>query len=382
MKRFNIILIAIIAFLCLVQAVAALTTVGGITTSPSQVNTLKTGDIVSEVSGTLKLPPSGGLTFPVDDKLEFYTQLDNAKWSVIIVQNGIDNPAMTFNGKHATIGGFMLSYPASGSKGVELNVKFSMTGGVVPSSFTSGDIILVRALELDSSSNQVGAPVFKNGTVINPEAMRATLNNVKAKLVTLKADIDAKEALGVDTTAARAKYQAASSALDTAATNIISSPTTVQSLLDTATSNINNANAALDQAWAQESLNLVKVKIASVEGLIKEFTVNRSLKLSDSRLVPITNKFDLAVTSKNDAQVSFDQGTYTTARSDASEALGYANDAWNLSVDLKTELDKGFSLPGLPDLGAFLPILLVAAVVLIIAGIIIYRKKTQWDELG
>ena len=31
---------------------------------------------------------------------------------------------------------------------------------------------------------------------------------------------------------------------------------------------------------------------------------------------------------------------------------------------------------------ALLPFLAIAAVVLIIAGIIIYRKKTHWDELG
>ena len=84
------------------------------------------------------------------------------------------------------------------------------------------------------------------------------------------------------------------SALDTATTDIISSPTSVQSLLDTATNNINDASAALDQAWAHQSIQQAKVQLASVDGLINEFTVNDSLKTTDSRLVAIINKRDLA----------------------------------------------------------------------------------------
>jgi hypothetical protein len=378
MKSLSVILLCSVLFLCLVQVGAALTYEGSITTSPSQLNALKPGDIVSEVSGTIVLPASGDQTFALDDTLDFYTQLDNAKWAITVVINGVDNPARTLGGKHATVLGMDLAYISSK---YDIKVKFSMTDGVVPASFNSGDIILVRALEIDTHSDQVGAAVYKNGTVINPKAQEANLTSMKGKLAELKSAITEKSNMNVDVTAAQAKYQIASDNLDTATTDIISSPSDVQSHLDTASAAINDASAALDQAWAQQSLDAAKVKIASVEGLIKEFTVNQSLKLSDSRLVPITNKFDLAVKSKNDAQIFFDQGKYDTTRSDANQALGYANDAWNLSLSLKTELGQGFSL-GLPDLGAFLPILLVVAVVLIIAGVIIYRKKTQWDELG
>jgi hypothetical protein len=110
--------------------------------------------------------------------------------------------------------------------------------------------------------------------------------------------------------------------------------------------------------------------------------VNRSIKESDVRLVPIINKYDLAADSLTDAKDSLVQKQYTAVRTDAGQSLTYATDAWNLSLELKTELDKGFALPGLPSLGAFLPILLIAVVVLVIAGIIIYRRKMHWDELG
>jgi hypothetical protein len=86
-----------------------------------------------------------------------------------------------------------------------------------------------------------------------------------------------------------------------------------------------------------------------------------------------------AITSAKD---SFTSGSYDTARTKASDGNNLANQALNLSLTLKEELGKGFQLPGLPDLGALLPFFIIAAVVLIIAGIIIYRKKTHWDELG
>jgi hypothetical protein len=378
MKSFSIILLCSIVFLCLVQVGAAVTG-SNIQTSPTQLNALKPGDVISEVSGVINLPTSGSETFNSDDSVEFYTQLDNAKWSISIVIGGIENPARTYGGKHATIGGYDLSYPTSGYSSVAL--KFSMTGGTVPSSFTSGTITLVRVIETDPDSNQVGAAVNINGTVINTASLQTQIDSAKVKLATLKADIDAKAALGVDTTLPLQDYNAASDSLDTAAFKITSSPSEVDALITSATGKIDEGTAALDQADADFSIKQAQAMIDSVNGLITEFRVNDSLKDSDPRLVPIINKYDLAARALSDAKNSFTQGSYTSVRSDASQSLGYANQAWNLSLDLKTELSKGFSLP-LPNLSAFLPVLVVVAVVLIVAGVIIYRRKMHWDELG
>ena len=379
MKRLSVILLSFIVFLCLVQVGSALTA-SGITTTPTQLNALKPGDVVSDVSGTINLPTSGDQTFNPDNAVEFYTQLDNAKWSVSIVIGGIENPPRTFSGKHATIGGYDLAYPTSGYE--QVNLKFSMTEGTVPSSFNSGTITLFRALETDPDSDQVGLGVYVNGTVLNPAALKTQLDNVKAKLVDLKASIDEKSALGVDTTGALQNYNAASSAVDSATIKVSSSPSEVEPLLTSATNSIDQANSALDMAWADNSIQQAEAMINSVNGLITEFRVNNSLKDSDPRLTPIINKYDLAARSLSDAKNLFAQKSYSAVRTDASQSLGFANNAWNLSLELKTELGKGFSMPGLPDLGAFLPVIVVILIVAAIAGVIIYRKKTQWDELG
>jgi hypothetical protein len=380
MKHLSIILITLIGILCLVQAGAALTTEGQIQVTPPQVNSLKPGDVISEVSGVVRLPQSGEQTFDPDDTVEFFTQLDGAKWSISIVVGGIENPPRTYAGKHATIGGYDLAYPANDYSSVKL--KFSMTDGTVPASFTSGNIILTRVLELDQDNNQVGAAVHVNGTVISTEALQANASAVLDDITALKAEIDAKSAAGVDVTLALQKYEAAKLALQNAKTYLSTEPENVQPLINTATANIQEGNIALDQAWAGMTIQQADTMINSVNGLITEFKVNRSLKESDTRLVPIINKYDLAARTLSSAKNLYEQKSYAAVRSDTSQSLAYATEAWNLSLDLKTELDKGFSLPGLPNLGALLPFLLVAAVILIIVGVIVYRRKMHWDELG
>jgi len=119
-----------------------------------------------------------------------------------------------------------------------------------------------------------------------------------------------------------------------------------------------------------------------VDGLITEFQVNDSLQTSDSRLVAIINKRDLAAQAISSANDQFTTGQYDTARADATNGLSLANQAWNLSLSLKTELGQGFQFPGLPNLSSLLPIFIVVVVVLLVIGVIVYRRRTRWDELG
>jgi hypothetical protein len=332
------------------------------------------------VTGILKLPPSGDQTFALSDTLELYTQLEKASWSAGIIINEHESPYNLYGGTpvRKTILGNDLSYP---STDIEVKVSFSVSGAV-PSTFTSGNIILFRALELDKDSEQVGSVVIKNGTVFNPSDLQTQVTREEGKLAELRGSIDEMAAKGIDVSVAERNYTAAKQALDDAARKITSSPVEVTNLLSTATTRIGGAQTDLKKAWAGQALGEAKAMLDSVDGLLSEFTVNRSLKTTDPRLGPIITKRDLGARSISDASDQFGAGSYDSARIKANDGLGLANEAWNLSLTLKDELDKGFQLPGLPDLGALLPFLAIAAVVLIIAGVIIYRKKTHWDELG
>ncbi|HVN66090.1 MAG TPA: hypothetical protein VMT31_05710 [Methanomicrobiales archaeon] len=381
MKSRYTILICALALLCLVQAGAALTYEGTLVTTPTAVNALKPGDGVA-VTGVIKLPTSGDQTFASQDNLEFYTQLDKPKWAVVIrASDGREVASKDFGGKRAVISGWELAYPMDNYEG-GLKVEFSLTDGTIPSSFTSGDIILFRAQELDSSDNPVGASVTKNGTVVNLNALKDQVAAVRVDLANLKTAIDQKVAMGVDVTKAQQKYNAANTALTSAANKIDTSPSEVSGLIQTATTAIQDGNSLLDQAWADQSIQKARTMLTSVDGLITEFIVNDSLKESDPRLVPIINKRDLAAQAIGSANDLFTSGSYPSARGKANDGYSLANQAWNLSLSLKEDLDKGFALPGLPSLGALLIPLLVAAVILAIGGVIIYRRKMHWDELG
>ncbi len=381
MKYLSAILVCAVITLGLVQAGAALSG-SGVTTSPplAQLKALNPGDVVSEVSGTINLPTSGSETFNADDSVEFYTQLDDAKWTVSIVIGGIENPARTYGGKRATIGGYDLSYPTSGYDAVAL--RFSMTGGKVPSSYQAGDIILVRALELDEDSRQVGNGFYVNGTVINVGAISSQLDRALADLATLRSAVQAQAAAGVDVTQAQAKLDQATTALTNAQNKIDTSPSEVPSLISTANTAIADGNDLLLQAEAEYSIDEAKAMLGSVDGLLTEFTVNDSIKETDPRLVPIINKRDLAAQAISNANDLFNSGSYASSQGKANDGLAYANQAWNLSLGLKTELGQGFQLPGLPNFSALLPIFAVIIVVLVVVGVIIYRRKMQWDELG
>jgi hypothetical protein len=378
MKGFTAFLIGSVVLLCLVQACAAVSS-SNIAITPPQVNALKPGDVISEVTGTIYLPASGDQTFALDDSLDFFTQLDRANWSISIVINDIPNPPRAFSGKHASLLGMDLAYVSSK---YDVKVQFSMNDGVVPPSFTSGSIILTRVQETNTRGDQVGNVVYVNGTVINTQALGVTLNNIVSDLADLKKDIDARQSAGVDVAVALQNYTAAKTAITQAQAALISSPQQVQSLMDTATAKISAAAIDLNRAVASQAIQRAKTTLTSVDGLITEFTVNDSLKTSDPRLVAIINKRDLAAQAISNANDFLTTGNYASAQTKGNEGTTLANQALNLSTDLKTELGKGFSLPGLPNLGPLLPILAVAVVVLIVVGVIIYRRKMRWDELG
>ena len=161
MKGFSAFLIGTVVLLALVQACAAVSS-STITITPPQVNALKPGDVVSEVSGTIYLPASGDQTFNMDDSLDFYTQLDAANWSIATVINDIPNPPRNFAGKHASVLGMDLAYVTSK---YDVKVQFTLNNGIVPPSFNSGAIILTRVQETSPQGNQIGDAVNVTGTV-------------------------------------------------------------------------------------------------------------------------------------------------------------------------------------------------------------------------
>jgi hypothetical protein len=367
MRRGTILFVVMVIAACVAQAGSALK-INNLEITPA--GDLQVGDTVT-VRGTVDL---GSSSFDQNHYLEFYTQLDKStvQWEWAIGVDGKYPPATTNGGSYLRIDGWLISYP-------DLTVEVQVTvDGVVPDTVSSGSLVVFRARELDKDDEVVGTEVLKEKTVFNPAELTAQIAAMETSLATLKASIDEKASAGIGVGDAQTYYTTAKNAISSARG---ASGGAVTGFLSAAGIAISDGNTALDRAWSQQSIDQAQQSIDSVIGLYNEFTVNRSLKNSDSRLVPITSKRDIAISTLSSAKDDQAAGSYTSARAKAMDARTRAGEAWNLSLDLKKELDSGFSF-NFNLGGLLLPagiILLIAAVV---GGIYYWKKYRTWDELG
>ena len=368
MRRGSVLFIVMVMAVCLAHAGSALR-VDNLEITPA--GDVQPGDPVT-VRGIVNL---GGTTFPSSNKLELYTQLDKSTvhWDYAI---GLDDkypPTTPAGGQYVNIGGWLLEYPP------EIGIKVQVTlDGVVPATVPSGKIVIFRVRQLDSDDELVGTEILREKNVFNPAELEKQIADMEAKLENLRIEIEAKISAGVDVGMAQELYNEAEDALNTAGS---AQGGDVSTYLSTAQNAISEANTALDQAWAQQSIDRAQQVIDGVIGLYNEFTVNRSLKISDPRLVPITNKRDIALSSLSNAKDNLLAGSYAPARAKANEAKTRADEAWNLSLDLKKELDSGFSF-NFNLGGLLLPVAIVLLIVAVVGGIYYWKKYRTWDELG
>ncbi|WP_054848176.1 hypothetical protein [Methanoculleus chikugoensis] len=113
--------------------------------------------------------------------------------------------------------------------------------------------------------------------------------------------------------------------------------------------------------------------------MITYFVENRSMS-ADPQVVAIMTKRESAVQFYSQAQDNLNGKNYPLARSKAGgDGLNKANEALADANALKEKIGEGFNLGG--NLLLYIGIGGVI-IVLIVAGVVIYRKKTGWDELG
>ena len=204
----------VLIILCLsVSAVSASISVNNMAVSPS-------GDLVSgqnpptSVTATfgIEFDSEGGETFPSSDSLLMATDLDNAKWSYIVVLDDNPNPEVDVLGKNVNINGWILSYPSKR----DLAMKVTLNGDV-PAVNSSGNITVVRVADISSKGTPVkGSEDITVRNVINPADKAQAVTDVKTQLAQFRSAIDAKSGQGVDTSAAAQKYSEAGTEIQNA----------------------------------------------------------------------------------------------------------------------------------------------------------------------
>ncbi|MGI6021697.1 MAG: hypothetical protein ACOX8D_01005 [Methanoculleus sp.] len=355
MSRWIILLLALV---CAVQAASAFD-VKTATVNPAS------GDLEPDQAVTAHYVvaysmDTGG---PEDEAFEFSTGLRNPSWSFIIYRDGIPIYTTEKPGYYPKLGAFELAYKDR----VELDIQLR---GTAPKT-SSGEVEIIK-LEHVKNKNVVD-DYRVTRKVVSAEQVGSSLSVQQQNLKDLRADIDKKAADGVDVSAVQAKYDAASKALTSAAS---ASPSKAAEHIATATKSMDEAKALLDKAWTEKEVADTGAAIESLDGNINYFVENRSMG-GDPRVVSIVTKRESAVQFYSQAKDGLNAKNYPLARSKADEGLKKANEALRDAEALRDEIGEGFSL------GSLLPIVGIGVVIiLVIAGVVIYRKRTRWDELG
>ncbi len=246
-------------------------------------------------------------------------------------------------------------------------------------STASGNVTLIRITELAGESS-TGSEYTLVRQVINPQEITTQIASVRTDVQTFKQVIVTQGGTGIDTSAASAKATEAENALAAADTLKSTSFSQASAKITAARSAIQDGYTLLDKAGAQYEIGQVEQTMTEIDTMVTYFTTNRSISQTDSRLVAITNKYDLASQSLSSAHDLLNGGNYLNSKAKAIEAEKYAQESYNLSRMLKADLGEGGI--GLPGVNPMFLILGLGVIVIGVVGYFAYRKFFHWDELG
>lgn len=364
------------SILCLILCICLIPPVAAVNYDVDLLEVTPAGDLEPGEGITVRciisLTSVGTETFPSTHALEAYSELEDLSWTYTILVNDVGLPVV--DGKrYLRIIGWNLAYPATS----EVKVEYLLEGDAPEMTATQKKIIF-RLRQLDSNELVItNGETLVERTIINPGDFDASIALVEQKLEDLRTSLDEQYANGVNTIPAEEKYDAAEAEITSAKTAPYS---TKQTFLTNAETYLNEAEDLLDEAWSQGEIDQAQDKIDDVDDELTYWTVNRSMN-SDSRVIAIRTQLDNAQTLLTLAKDKQSSGNYNQARIQAQAAEDKAGAALNASLALRDEVGEGLALP---DVGGITGYLLIGGVIVIAAvvGIIFYRRRTRWDELG
>jgi hypothetical protein len=382
MKGLTKLVILAVVILAVCIPVVSAWDVEGLTVDPSGSLTPNTPVTVSFNIG---MEASSGQTFPSGDTLAMQTDLANPKWTYTIVLNSVENPRNPVTGQTLDLSGFELSYASTVDESVSVTLE-----GTAPAVTTTSNETILDVYEVDSNGNKLtSSEVTQSVLVINPGDVQAAVNNVQANLTTLRSDIDEKSAINVDTTAAETDYNTASTQIASAQARPATQYSEAFNDLAAAQASIDAGETALDQAWAEMEVTQAQVPVTNADTVIAWFKGNTSTA-DDTQLSSIVTEREIAVSYISQANNFITAGNYDQARSEAAQAFTEGNQSYTDALARQYTIIHGTNIlgtitgaiSGIFKSSVLVIVVGIVVVVLIAVGIIIYRKRSSWDELG
>lgn len=369
----KLIILAAVFFAICIPAVTAFD-VQGLTIDPTGSLTPNTPVTTSFKVG---FAASSGETFAAGSDLVLTTDLDNPKWTYTLILDGVENPRNPVGGKTLDLSGFELSYPSKVDESIRVTLE-----GTAPAVTTTTNKTILDIHEVDTHGNVItSTQITKTTLVINPGDVQSAVNDKTTNLQTFRSHIDEKSAIGIDTTDAEAKYNDANAKISSAKSRPATQYSDAFNDLTAAQASIDAGEVALDKSWAELEVANAQGPITNTDSVIAWFKGNKTTA-DDPQLSAIVAKREVAVSYISNANDFISNGKYADARSKAQDAFAKGNESYTDALARQKQLVTGwsFSFPTIPG-GVFLIVGLIV-VVLVVVGVVIYRKRSSWDELG
>ena len=321
--------------------------------------------------------------FPSTDDLQFYTELDKPRWTYTIIVGGIEQVRPTNGDRTFSLPGFEISYQKPPVPEVSLAVTLQ---GTAPSVTQTSDKTILRVQEMDANGRAIASTkIERTAKVVNIAEVKEAIAAGDLVLQAFRTHIDEKYVMDIDTSAAEVKYNEAKQKIDAARALPSNQYTTALNNLNLATTAMKDGEKLLEKAWAESEVTAAQEPINKVDDVIAWFKGNTTTA-NDQQLPAIVAKREVAVSYISTANDQIASGDYAQARNKAKEAFTKGNESYNDALARKKQLMSGIDIPGIIS-GFFKSSILViivgvVLVVLVAVGIIIYRKRSRWDELG
>jgi hypothetical protein len=188
----------------------------------------------------------GSETFPSSSSLQMITDLESPKWTWTLLLNGVENARPQSGGHMLELSGWDLAYPSDIEESIRVRLE-----GKAPSVTQTSNKTIIKIQEVDSRNNiQTSSVVEYTRLIVNTGEISTAISAANSNLSVFRTHIDEKTTLGVNTSAAEAKYTEAKQKIDAAEALPATQYSSALSYLNMAQVAIADGENLLDDAWA------------------------------------------------------------------------------------------------------------------------------------
>jgi len=155
--KWTVLLLSLIVCIQFVSAIS----VTSVTVDPS-------GSLTPSIPVTVQFKVENSGVFPPSGEIQFFTELDNPKWTYTIIVNGFENLRPVMGGRTLAISGFELNYKASDKVSVRVNLE-----GVAPPVTQTSNKTMIMITEYDANGKSItSSQVEKTALVMTTPTVR------------------------------------------------------------------------------------------------------------------------------------------------------------------------------------------------------------------